>query len=357
MPQNGKIITIERHILDKQRQVPGASGDFTDTMYDIALAAKLIARETTRAGLADILGEAGTENVQGEDQQKLDIYADDTIFRMLDHTGRIAIMASEEHAEPLYIPDEFPCGHYALLFDPLDGSTNIDFNVSVGTIFSLHRKISSGSRGTMEDILQPGYRQVAAGYIIYGSSTMMVYSAGAGVHGFTLDPDIGEFLLSHPDLRIPANPRYYSVNHSYEKYWSEGVKHYVRWLQGLDPDDAPPSMSMRYIGSMISDFHRTLLSGGVFAYPADTKDPNRPYGKLRLMYECAPLAFLAKHAGGYASDGVHDVLSIQPTDMHQRTPLFIGSRDLVEKAEEFIAQHDQEWIAGFKEAIEIADMP
>ena len=266
-------------------------------------------------------------------------------------------MASEEHAEPLHIPDHFPCGSYAVLYDPLDGSSNIDFNVSVGTIFSLHRKISEGPRGTMEDILQPGYRQVAAGYIIYGSSTMMVYSAGKGVHGFTLDPDIGEFLLSHPDIRIPEKPKYYSVNHSYEKYWSEGVRKYVKWLQGMDPDDAPPSMSLRYIGSMISDFHRTMLSGGVFAYPADRKNPKYPVGKLRLMYECAPLAFLAKHAGGYASDGVNDILSIQPTDMHQRTPLFIGSRDLVEKAETFVGAHDHDWIASLSETVEIADMP
>lgn len=340
--------TIERHILEQQRMYPHATGAFTQLMYDIALSAKLIARETTRAGLANILGQAGSANIQGEDQQKLDVWADDIIFKMLDHTERVCIMASEEHEDPLPVPDEFKCGRYAVLYDPLDGSSNIDFNVSVGTIFSVHRKISDGERGETKDLLQPGYKQVAAGYIVYGSSTMMVYSAGKGVHGFTLDPSIGEFLLSHPDIRIPDKPKYYSVNQGYEPYWTEGVKHYMQWLTANTEKDSPKGLSLRYIGSLVADFHRNLLSGGLFMYPADLKDPKKPYGKLRLTYEAAPLAFIAEQAGGYASDGINPIRTIQPHSLHQRTPLFIGNRDLVEKAEQFIKANDASWITTYQ---------
>jgi fructose-1,6-bisphosphatase I len=340
----GNIITIERHILEQQRRFPEASGALTSLLYDIALAAKLIVRETTRAGLVDILGRVGAINVQGEEQQKLDVYANDTIIRMVNHTGRLCIMASEESAEPIPIPDHYACGHYALLFDPLDGSSNIDYNVSVGTVFSILRKISPGERGSLEDLLQPGYRQVAAGYIVYGSSTMMVYTTGSGVHGFTLDPSVGEFLLSHPEIHIPKKPTYYSINQGYELHWSEGVRRYVEWLTGREPEHPSKGLSLRYIGSLVADFHSTLSSGGIFMYPADLIDPSKPYGKLRLCYECSPLAFIMEQAGGYASDGVHPIMNIQPRTLHQRVPFFAGNKELVRKVEAAIRRYDAEWV-------------
>src|SRR5574341_399347 len=354
MPQT--LVTIERHFLESQRHFPGATGTFTQLMYDIALCAKLIARETTRAGLAEILGRAGSKNIQGEEQQKLDVYANDTIIRMMDHTGRLAVMASEEDADPIAIPEKYATGNYVLLFDPLDGSSNIDYNVSVGTVFSIHRRVSTGANGNwaMADVLQPGYKQVAAGYIVYGSSTMLVYTTGMGVHGFTLDPSLGEFLLSHPNIPLPQKPAYYSVNQGYEKYWSEGMRRYVNWLTGRDPDNPSKGLSMRYIGSLVADFHRNLLSGGVFLYPADSKDPAKPHGKLRLCYEAAPLAFIMEQAGGYASDGVHSILRLTPQDLHQRVPLFIGNKDLVQKAEEYIREYDGDWVESYQQAMAVA---
>jgi fructose-1,6-bisphosphatase I len=333
-----QIITIERFILEQQLIRPEATGVLTNLLYDIALAGKIIASHTTRAGLVEILGSTGEQNVQGEEVQKLDKFANRTIYRLTDHTGRLAVMASEEHSDIIPIPDRFRTGKYVLIFDPLDGSSNIDYNVSVGTIFSIYHRKTEEGRGTVEDCLQPGRDLVAAGYVVYGSSTMLVYSTGHGVHGFTLDPGVGEFLLSHSHIRIPQEPEYYSVNQGYQKYWSEGVRRYTAWLQGLDCSSK--GLSLRYIGSLVADFHRNLLSGGVFYYPADSKDPQKPRGKLRLLYEAIPLAFLAEQAGGYASDGRCSILGIQPTGLHQRTPLFIGSRDLVEKAEEFIHQYD-----------------
>jgi fructose-1,6-bisphosphatase I len=333
------IITIERFILKQQLILPEATGVLTNLLYDLALAGKIIASHTTRAGLVEILGSTGEENVQGEEVQKLDKFADQTIYRLNDHTGRLAVMASEEHADIMHMPDRFPVGKYVLLYDPLDGSSNIDHNVSVGTIFSIFRRITPGDGwGTLKDCLQAGRELVAAGYFIYGASTMLVYSTGQGVHGFTLDPGVGEFLLSHPNLRIPEEPRYYSVNHGYHKYWSEGVRRYTEWLQGRDGSRTP--LSLRYVGSLVADFHRNLLSGGVFYYPADSKDPKLPHGKLRLLYEAIPLAFLAEQAGGYASNGRRSILDIQPARLHERTPLFIGNRDLVEKAEAFIQEYD-----------------
>jgi fructose-1,6-bisphosphatase I len=341
------VVTIERHILDQQKKYPAATGELTSLLYDMALAAKLIARETTRAGLAGILGMADSENIYGERQQKLDLYADEIIYKMNDHTQRLCAMASEEHDEMIPIPASFGSGKYVLLYDPLDGSSNIDVNVSVGTIFAIHRKISRGDRGTLDDVLQPGRNLVAAGYVVYGSSTMLVYSTGQGVHGFTLDPGVGEFLLSHNDIRIPATPRYYSTNQGNEAYWTEGVRRYTRWLQGLD-DPQQPSLSQRYIGSMVSDFHRNLLRGGVFYYPGDLQDAKMPYGKMRLMFEAQALAFLARQAGGYASDGAGDVLDIQPHSLHQRVPLFVGNLPLVQQAEAFIREHDGEWLAAYR---------
>lgn len=332
---NTRIYTIERFILDRQAEFPDATGALTSLLYDMAVAGKLISSHTTRAGLADILGSAGQENVQGEEQQKLDIYAHRVIYQLNDHTGRLAVMGSEEEEDVVPIPNKYSTGKYVLLFDPLDGSSNIEYNVSVGTIFSIFRRKSTSGPGTLDDCLQRGVDIVAAGYIVYGSSTMLVYSTGDGVHGFTLDPSIGEFLLSHPDIQLPAKPKYYSSNQGYQRRWSEGVQHYTRWLQG--EDGSKQSLSLRYIGSMIADIHRNLLGGGVFYYPADTKSPN---GKLRLLYEAIPMSFLIEQAGGYASTGYGPLRDVQPTGLHQRTPLFVGNRDLVEKAEEFIAKYD-----------------
>jgi fructose-1,6-bisphosphatase I len=339
-PFSGKIVTIERFILEKQKGYPGATGTLTNILYDIALAAKIIASRTTRAGLVEILGSTGRENVQGEAVQKLDEYADRIIFKLNDHTGRLAVMASEEHPDILPIPDHFPTGPYVLLFDPLDGSSNIDVNVSIGTIFAIYRRKSLEGPGTLEDCLQQGRDLVAAGYVIYGASTMLVYSTGQGVHGFTLDPSVGEFLLSHPNIQFPAKPKYYSTNQGYELYWSEGVRRYTEWLQGKDGSNKKP-FSMRYIGSLVADFHRNLLNGGIFYYPADSKEGAMSNGKLRLVYECAPMAFLAEQAGGSASDGYQRVLDIQPSSLHQRIPFFAGNQELVMKAEEFLAKHDR----------------
>lgn len=342
-----KIITIERHILEQQEYHPGATGVLTNLLYDIALAAKIISRETNRAGLADILGATDGENVFGERQQKLDLFADETIFRMNDHTGRLCAMVSEEREQVISIPRQYETGKYVLIYDPLDGSSNIDVNVSIGTIFSIFRKISEGAGCAMQDILQPGHALIAAGYIIYGSSTMLVYTTGRGVHGFTLENSVGEFLLSHPNIQLPQTPAYYSVNHSYEKYWTPGVYNYIKWLQGMYGEEHPP-IAHRYIGSLVADVHRNLLRGGVFAYPGTLQNPESVCGKLRLLVEAQPLAFILNQAGGYASDGIGDILDIAPHDLHQRVPLFIGNRDIVQKVEQFIAQDDQEWAARYK---------
>ncbi len=320
-----KIVTIERFILENQPVHAG--GEFTYLLYDIALAAKAIAHKTTRAGLVDVLGREGTTNIQGEDQQKLDVYADSIIFRLCDHTGRLCVMASEEHEGLLHIPAHFAKGKYVLVFDPLDGSSNIDVNVSVGTIFGIYRCLDWALRGRLEDVLQPARELVAAGYVLYGSSTMLVYSTGKGVHGFTLDPELGEFLLSHENISYPEPPSYYSANHAYFPRWSPGVQQFIQWMQ------AQPGISERYVGSLVADFHRNLLRGGIFLYPPEHR---KPQGKLRLLYEAGPLGFLAEQAGGYASDGSRSVLDIIPTDLHTRVPLFVGNRSLVEKLEGFI---------------------
>lgn len=332
------ITTIERHILDEQRNYPEATGALTSLLYDIALAGKVIASKTTRAGLVEILGRAGATNIQGEDVMKLDQLADQMMISLNNHTGRVAVMASEEHPDIIPIPERYPPGKYVLLFDPLDGSSNIDYNVCIGTIFSIFRRVSEDGPGTLEDCLQKGRNLVAAGYLIYGASTMMVYTTGMGVHGFTLDTTVGEFLLSHPYIRVPEKAKYFSANLGYETHWSEGVKHYTNYLQG--GDGTRKGLSMRYIGSLVGDFHRNLLAGGIFYYPVDTQDTFKPHGKLRLMYEAMPLAFIAEQAGATSSDGYRSILDVQPTALHQRTPLFIGNRDLVAKAEEFIRMYD-----------------
>ena len=328
------VVTIERHIIEAERQFPEATGAFSSILYDVAFAAKMIAREVRRAGLNDILGLTGEVNVQGEEVKKLDEFANDVIFKALDHTGHLCGMASEEEEDFIPIPDRFPTGKYCVMYDPLDGSSNIDANVSVGTIFSIHRKVSDHERGCVEDCLQAGTRQVAAGYVVYGSSTMLVYTTGNGVHGFTLEPSIGEFLLSHPHMRIPTpGQRIYSCNEGNYVRWSEEQRRFVDHLKGIDGENAKP-FSSRYIGSLVADFHRNLLYGGLFMYPADVKSPR---GKLRLLYEAAPLAMIAEHAGGRASDGTQRILDIVPTELHERTPLYIGTAEYVAEAERYLA--------------------
>lgn len=332
------IITIERYILEEQSIHPEATGALTNLLYDIALAGKVIASKTTRAGLAEILGRTEDINIQGETVMKLDRFADLTVTRITDHTGRIAGLASEEKDEFMPIPDKYPKGKYLLLFDPLDGSANVDYNLPVGTIFAIHRRPAEDGPVTLGEFLQPGRNLVASGYIAYGTSTMFIYTTGHGVHGFTLDPTVGEFLLSHPNIKIPSLPTYFSVNLGYQMYWSRGVQRYTEYLQGRE--GGMKGLSLRYVGTLVSDFHRNLLAGGVFYYPADTKDKQTPAGKLRLLYEAAPLAFIAEQAGGAASDGKDRIMDIEPSSLHERTPLFIGSRALVEKADEFIREFD-----------------
>ena len=325
---NEKIITIERFLLESQPDY--ARGDLTALLYDLALAAKIISAQTRRAGLLDILGFADNVNVQGEEQRKLDVFADDVIVQLNQHTGRLCALVSEERETWLPIPAQYHKGRYVLVYDPLDGSTNIDTNISVGTIFGIYRTLDETNPGCLADCLQPGRNLVAAGYMLYGTSTMLVYSVGQGVHGFTLDPAWGEFILSHEGIRFPQPPAYYSFNHAASSLWSESMSQYVHSLH----TSKDPVLTQRYIGSMVADFHRNLIHGGVFGYPAE---PGKPDGKIRLLYEAAPLAYLAEQAGGYGSDGKQSLLDIQPTDLHQRTQVFIGNRSLVEKAESFIA--------------------
>jgi fructose-1,6-bisphosphatase I len=324
------VVTIERFIIEQERQFPEATGELSNLLYDVCLAAKIISRNVRRAGLSDILGEQGTMNIQGELQQKLDVFANETVRNSVQHTGRTCVLASEEDEEPVPVPAGLPVGKYVLLYDPLDGSSNIDVNVSIGTIFSIHRRITpEGGPGTLADCLQPGRTQVAAGYILYGSSTMLVYTTGKGVHGFTLEPSIGEFLLSHANFRTPEVGRYYSVNESYWDRWSDPVHKVVAAFKS-----GARAKNARYIGSLVADFHRNLVSGGIFLYPADTKNPQ---GKLRLLYEAAPLALIAEQAGGLATDGRRPILDIMPKTLHQRVPLVIGSRHDVELATEILS--------------------
>ncbi|MEM7415956.1 MAG: class 1 fructose-bisphosphatase [Gemmatimonadota bacterium] len=330
MPADSHVVTISRFLVDEERQYPEATGAFTNLLYDIALAAKVIGREVNKAGLVDIFGSADDENVHGEEQQKLDVFANNVMYRALDHTGLVACMASEESESFIPVPDKFPAGDYVVIYDPLDGSSNIDVNVSIGTIFSIHRKVTDGERGTLEDCLQVGTKQVAAGYVLYGSSTMLVYTSGTGVHGFTLDPSIGEFILSHPNMRMPEPPKkVYSVNEAYYHRWARGQQRLVSHLK------TEGGFGSRYIGSMVADIHRILLQGGLFMYPMETE---KPEGKLRLLYEAAPMAMIVEQAGGRASTGSVDVMDVVPTSLHQRVPIYIGSREFVDLAEEMLAE-------------------
>ncbi|GIK21893.1 MAG: class 1 fructose-bisphosphatase [Ignavibacterium sp.] len=332
-----KFNTLARHIYEEERKYPEATGELSDLLHDLSLAAKVISLEVNKAGLVDILGFTGDENVHGEKVKKLDIYAHEMMIKAMDHGGHLCVMASEEEEDIIHIPQEFHIGKYILLFDPLDGSSNIDANVSIGTIFSIYRRVSPGNGpGTMEDCLQQGLHQLAAGYVIYGSSTLFVYTAGNGVHGFTLDPSFGEFILSHPNIKTPKKSKIYSINEGNYLYWHQGLKKYIKWLQDEDKATSRP-YSARYIGSMVADIHRNLLYGGIFMYPADSRNPN---GKLRLMYECNPMAFLVEQAGGRASDGKQRILEVQPKSLHQRTPIFIGSEEDVLLVEKFLREYE-----------------
>lgn len=329
-----EIITVEQHILQGQREW-GGRGDFSAILHQIILAAKIVSREVTKAGLLDILGPTGHVNVTGDEVQKLDVFANRTFIQALSYIGRICVIATEEEEDLVHIPEQYPRGDYAILFDPLDGSSNIDSNVSIGTIFSIYRRVTPRDQPcTLQDVLQQGIKQVGAGYIVYGSSTMLVYTTGRGVNGFTLDPSVGEFFLSHPNIRIPEIGKIYSANESRYPYWKQGTREYIDYIKKEDPATGRPKTS-RYIGSLVADFHRNLLKGGIFLYPEDTRDPRSPQGKLRLMYEANPLALLVEQAGGAASTGYERILDIQPTELHQRVPLIIGSRKDVETYEFF----------------------
>jgi fructose-1,6-bisphosphatase I len=333
-------MTIERHFIDQQELHPEASGELTRLLHQFAFAAKMITKEVRSAGLSDILGEAGHVNVQGEVVQKLDEISNDVIYRAMDHAGVLCCMASEERDEMIPIPKEYKLGKYTLAFDPLDGSSNIDANVNVGTIFSIHRRITpEGTPGQPEDLLQTGRKQVVAGYIVYGSSTMMVYTTGHGVNGFTLDPTIGEFLLSHPNMKVPPRGKYFSVNMGNYHFWSEGVKKYVDHLTTPDKKAGTP-YSLRYIGSMIADVHRTLLYGGIFMYPMDYKDPQNPKSKLRLLYEAAPMSMVVEQAGGLSTNGRMSILDVQPRGLHERVPLFVGSKEEITDLNRFIEKYN-----------------
>jgi fructose-1,6-bisphosphatase I len=340
MEQAGLGITITQHILHQQRQNPDATGAFTTLLSELIVAAKVISREVNKAGLVDILGSTGKVNVQNEQVQKLDVFANAIIIERMQHIGQLCCMGSEEVADLIEIPSEYPKGNYILVFDPLDGSTNIDVNVSIGTIFGIYRRKNIDSNGDvmLDEVLQPGIKQVAAGYFIYGSSTIMVYTTGngTGVHGFTLYPSVGEFLLSHENIKIPERGKIYSINEGNYKYWDKKTRAMVKYFKGTENPRGKPYTS-RYVGSLVADFHRNLLKGGIFMYPADLKDPKKPTGKLRLMVEANPLAMVVHEAGGYASDGNGPILKREPTELHQRVPLLIGSKKDVEDAEDFIS--------------------
>ncbi len=329
------VTTLGQFIIERQTDFPFAKGELSRLLRDIGIAAKIVNREVNKAGLVDILGEAGSSNVQGEQVKKLDVYANEQFIAALGSGGETCAVASEEN-EDLVPIDTLVSKNakYLVCIDPLDGSSNIDVNVSIGTIFSIYRRKKEEPTSILSEFLQKGTEQVAAGYVIYGSSTMLVYTTGKGVNGFTLDPSIGEFCLSHPDIKTPASGNIYSVNEGNFKHFQEGVKEYLRWCQEEDKATGRP-YSTRYIGSLVADFHRNLLKGGIYIYPSTKKAPN---GKLRLLYECNPLAWIAEQAGGKASDGKNRILDIKPESLHQRVPLFIGSPEMVTMAEKFMAE-------------------
>jgi len=331
-----KVTTLGQFIIERQSDFPYAKGELSRLLRDIGIASKIVNREVNKAGLVDILGDNGTVNIQGEGQQRLDVYANEQFISALSAGGETCAVASEEEEGLLQIDNKVSKNaKYIVCFDPLDGSSNIDVNVSIGSIFSIYRRTSFSGIVNEKDYFQRGAEQVAAGYIIYGSSTMLVYTTGKGVNGFTLDPSIGEFCLSHPNMQCPKNGKIYSINEGNYVHFPDGVKQYIKYCQIEDSKTERP-YSSRYIGSLVADFHRNLLKGGIFIYPSTGKSPQ---GKLRLLYECNPLAFLIEQAGGKATDGFQRILDIQPTSLHQRTPLFIGSADMVAMASEFMRKH------------------
>ena len=329
------VLTLGQFIIEKQSDFPYAKGELSRLLRDIGIASKIVNREVNKAGLMDILGEVGTINIQGECQKKLDVFANEQFISALTSGGECCIVASEENDE--FVPIDAVVSknaRYIVAIDPLDGSSNIDVNVAVGTIFSIYRRKSTDGKATLEDVLQQGTEQVAAGYVIYGSSTMLVYTTGKGVNGFTLDPSIGEFCLSHPNMKIPKDGTIYSINEGNYVHFPDGVKKYLKYCQIEDQETSRPYTS-RYIGSMVADIHRNMIKGGIFIYPTTSGAPN---GKLRLVYECNPMAYLIEQAGGRATDGYRRILDLKVTSLHQRSAIFIGSENMVLKAEELMRQ-------------------
>lgn len=330
------IQTLGQFIIEKQKDFKYAKGELSRLLRDIGIAAKIVNREVNKAGLMDILGDVGTTNIQGECQKKLDVYANEQFISALKSGGECCIVASEENDEYIYIDSDISAdAKYIVAIDPLDGSSNIDVNVAVGTIFSIYRRKTTKGRAAIQDVLQKGTEQVAAGYIIYGSSTMLVYTTGKGVNGFTLDPSIGEFCLSHPDMTIPKDGAIYSINEGNYVHFPDGVKKYIKYCQLENPPTKYP-YSSRYIGSMVADIHRNMIKGGIFIYPTTSSAPN---GKLRLVYECNPMAFIIEQAGGRATDGCERILEKEVSSLHQRSAIFIGSENMVRQAEAYMKQY------------------
>lgn len=330
-------LTLDQFIRSKQQDFPDAVGEFSQVMHAIALAGKLISREINLAGLVDATGYTGRKNVQGEEVAKLDEWSNDLIVDLLGETGAVCVMGSEEVEGPIVPPESNSAGRYAVLFDPVDGSSNIDVAAPVGTIFSIHRRVTAGGVGHSEDLMQAGNVQAAAGYILYGSSTMFVYTTGQGVHAFTLDPTMGEFHLTAEDLKFPEKSNVYSTNEGNAGSWTQPDLDWIAWMKQNDPETHRP-YSARYIGALVADFHRILLKGGIFSYPGNVTQPG---GKLRLMYECSPMAFIAEQAGGAASSGTNRILDIEPTGLHQRTPFYIGTAREVELVTRFHKSADR----------------
>lgn len=330
------VLTLGQFIIERQSEFPYAKGELSRLLRDIGIASKIVNREVNKAGLIGILGDANTHNIHGETQKKLDVFANEQFIAALQSGGECCIVASEENEDFVYIDGEVSHdAKYIVAIDPLDGSSNIDVNVAVGTIFSIYRRKTTSGKATIADVLQKGTEQVAAGYVIYGSSTMLVYTTGKGVNGFTLDPSIGEFCLSHPKMSIPQDGTIYSINEGNYAQFPEGVKKYLSYCQVEDSATSRPYTS-RYIGSMVADIHRNLIKGGIFIYPATS---NAPKGKLRLVYECNPMAFIIEQAGGRASDGFNRILEKEVDSIHQRSAIFIGSSRMVLKAESLMSLH------------------
>jgi len=334
MKPQRRLMPLDEFTIQETRKFPNATGELSAILRDIGLACKIINKEILKAGLVDILGQHGATNVQGEEQMKLDVFADEALINVLRSSADCAGIASEENDTFIAFDDEYSKNSkYVVLFDPLDGSSNIDVNASIGTIFSIYKRVTPlGTPCTEEDFLQPGNKLMAAGYVIYGSSTMLVYATKLGVNGFTLEPSIGEFCLSHPDMKCKEDGKIYSINQGNTCKYNDGMKAYLDYCMADNKEEGTP-LSHRYIGSMVADMHRTLIKGGIFMYPADKKNAN---GKLRLQYECNPMSFLMEAAGGVATTGAERILDVQPTELHQRVPIFIGSKNMVDKAMTFV---------------------